>query len=122
MATEVVDVEEPRHMSDVTATLNPFGEHFLLDPYSSFELARQKSPVVYLPELDMMDTSDVLSPMAMEIIDSSFNHRALTPGRVYFLNTQKLGKDKLLTTNSENLAVLVDLPVGRSTLATPPGS
>ena len=56
-------------MSDVTATLNPFGEHFLLDPYSSFELARQKSPVVYLPELDMMDTSDVLSPMAMEIID-----------------------------------------------------
>lgn len=57
-----------------------------------------------LPELNkqtydkMMDTSDVLSPMATEIIDSSFSHRALTPGRVYFLNTQKLGKDKLLTT------------------------
>ena len=57
-----------------------------------------------LPELNqqtydkMMDTSDVLSAMSIEIIDSSFSHRALTPGRIYFLNTQKLGKDKLLTT------------------------
>ena len=57
-----------------------------------------------LPELNkqtydkMMDTSDVLSAMPMEIIDSSFSYRALTPGRIYFLNTQKLGKDKLLTT------------------------
>jgi len=60
--------------------------------------------VTDLPELNrqtydkMMTMSDVLSPLAMEIIDSSFNHRALMPGRVYFLNTQKLGKDKLLTT------------------------
>ena len=57
-----------------------------------------------LPELNrqtynkMLDTSDILSPMAMHIIDSSFNQVALTPGRIYFLNTQKLGKDKLLTT------------------------
>lgn len=57
-----------------------------------------------LPELNrqtydkMMDTSDVLSALSMEIIDSSFSHRAMTPGRIYFLNTQKLGKDKLLTT------------------------
>ena len=57
-----------------------------------------------LPELNrqtynkMLNTSDVLSPMAMEIIDSSFSHRMLSRGRVYFLNTQKLGRDKLLTT------------------------
>lgn len=57
-----------------------------------------------LPELNrqtynkMINTSDVLSPLAMEIIDSSFNHRMLSPGRIYFLNTQKLGRDKLLTT------------------------
>ncbi len=57
-----------------------------------------------LPELNrqtynkMIDTSDVLSPLAMEIIDSSFNRRMLSPGRIYFLNTQKLGRDKLLTT------------------------
>ena len=57
-----------------------------------------------LPELNrqtynkMITTSDVLSPMAMDIIDSSFNQRMLGPGRIYFLNTQKLGRDKLLTT------------------------
>ncbi|WP_420611586.1 DEAD/DEAH box helicase [Candidatus Spongiisocius sp.] len=57
-----------------------------------------------LPELNrqtynkMINTSDVLSPLAMEIIDSSFNHRMLSPGRIYYLNTQKLGRDKLLTT------------------------
>ena len=57
-----------------------------------------------LPELNrqtynkMINTSDVLSPLAMEIIDSSFNLRMLSPGRIYFLNTQKLGRDKLLTT------------------------
>ena len=57
-----------------------------------------------LPELNlqtynkMIDTSAVLSPLAMEIIDSSFNQRMLSPGRLYFLNTQKLGRDKLLTT------------------------
>lgn len=60
--------------------------------------------VTDLPELNrqtyekMVNTSDVLSPMALEIIDSSFSQRAFLPGRVYFLNTQKLGRDKLLTT------------------------
>ena len=57
-----------------------------------------------LPELNlqtynkMLSTSDVLSSLAMEIIDSSFNQRMLSPGQIYFLNTQKLGRDKLLTT------------------------
>ena len=46
----------------------------------------------------MINTSDVLSPLAMEIIDSSFDHQMLIPGRIYFLNTQKLGRDKHLTT------------------------
>lgn len=57
-----------------------------------------------LPELNlqtyekMLATSDVLSAMSLEVVDSSFNERAFIPGRVYFLNTQKLGKDKRLTT------------------------
>ncbi|MXZ05907.1 MAG: DEAD/DEAH box helicase [Acidimicrobiia bacterium] len=57
-----------------------------------------------LPELNlqtynkMLNTSDVLTPMDMEVIESSFNQEVLSPGRLYFLNTQKLGKDKLLTT------------------------
>lgn len=60
-----------------------------------------------LPELNrqtyekMLGSSDVLSPLSMEIIESSFSQRAFLPGRLYFLNTQKLGKDKLLTTRGD---------------------
>ena len=60
-----------------------------------------------LPELNnqtynkMINTSDILNTMNMEIIASSFNHRSLTPGKVYFLNTQKIGKDKLLTSQGD---------------------
>ena len=57
-----------------------------------------------IPELNnqtynkMIKTSDILNPLNLEIIDSSsFNQKDLTPGRMYFLNTQKLGKDRLLT-------------------------
>ena len=60
-----------------------------------------------LPELNkqtynkMIETSDILNSLNLEIINSSFNHRALTPGQVYFLNTQKLGKDRLLTSRGD---------------------
>ena len=60
-----------------------------------------------LPELNqqtydkMEATSDVLDAWSMEVVSSSFNHRVFSPGRVYFLNTQKLGKDKLLTTHGD---------------------
>ena len=56
-----------------------------------------------LPELNrqtynkMINTSDVLSPLAMTIIDSSFDQSMLSTGRIYFVNTQKLGRDRLLT-------------------------
>lgn len=60
-----------------------------------------------LPELNkqtynkMIKASDILNSLNLEIINSSFNHRALTPGQVYFLNTQKLGKDRLLTSRGD---------------------
>lgn len=60
-----------------------------------------------LPELNnqtynkMINTSNILNTMNLEIIESSFNHQSLTPGKVYFLNTQKLGKDKLLTSQGD---------------------
>lgn len=56
-----------------------------------------------LPELNeqtmekMVATSTVLNVFNLEVIGSSFDQRRLADGRVYFLNTQKLGKDKLLT-------------------------
>ena len=56
-----------------------------------------------LPELNeqtrdkMEATSDVLNLFNLQVIESTFDKRVLDPGKVYFLNTQKLGKDKLLT-------------------------
>lgn len=66
-----------------------------------------------LPELNnqtynkMINTSDILNPLNLEIIDSYFNQRDLTPGRVYFLNTQKLGKDRLLTSSSDGRQYII---------------
>lgn len=59
--------------------------------------------VTDLPELNeqtrdkMEATSDVLSLFNLQVIESSFDRRVFDAGKVYFLNTQKLGKDKLLT-------------------------
>jgi type III restriction enzyme len=56
-----------------------------------------------LPELNeqardkMESTSDILNLFNLEVIESRFDKRVFDPGKVYFLNTQKLGKDKLLT-------------------------
>jgi len=57
-----------------------------------------------LPELNeqtmekMAATSNLLNTaFTLRMIDSTFNQRRLDDGKVYFLNTQKLGKDKLLT-------------------------
>lgn len=56
-----------------------------------------------LPELNeqtrdkMEATSSVLGAFTLRVIDSSFDQPRLDDGSVYFLNTQKLGKDKLLT-------------------------
>jgi type III restriction enzyme len=56
-----------------------------------------------LPELNeqtrdkMESTSNILNLFNLEVIESSFDKRVFDPGKVYFLNTQKLGRDKLLT-------------------------
>lgn len=57
-----------------------------------------------LPELNeqtmekMAATSNLLNnAFTLRMIDSTFDQRGLDDGKVYFLNTQKLGKDKRLT-------------------------
>ena len=63
--------------------------------------------VTDLPELNqqtaekMAATSEVLGGLRTNIIDASFDERVLSPGRVYFLNTQKLGSDKRLVTEGD---------------------
>lgn len=62
-----------------------------------------------LPELNeqtrekMAATSDVLNTaFNLKLIDSMFDQARLADGQVYFLNTQKLGKDKLLTQRGDS--------------------
>lgn len=46
----------------------------------------------------IVEASDMLDDFDMVDVDSSFNDRTFEPGKVYFLNTQKLGTNKLLVT------------------------
>lgn len=44
----------------------------------------------------LMDAADLLAQSRLEVIDKTFNEEKLEPGKVYFLNAQKLGKSSLL--------------------------
>ena len=64
-----------------------------------------------LPELNeqtidkMAATSNVLNTaFILQMIDSTFDQPRFDDGKVYFLNTQKLGKDKLLTQRGDGRA------------------
>jgi len=56
-----------------------------------------------MPELNMQSRDKILQKSSeipesiLQIIESPFNEERLQPGMVYFLNTQKLAKDTLLT-------------------------
>lgn len=50
----------------------------------------------------MLETSTVLSPDRLIVIDSSFNQETLKAGAIHFLNIQKLGKDKALITHGDD--------------------
>jgi type III restriction enzyme len=60
-----------------------------------------------LPELNeqtrrkMLDVSSTLGPAQLVTIDSTFDEERLAPGRVYFLNTQKLGRDRRLVSEGD---------------------
>jgi len=49
----------------------------------------------------MLKVSSRLGPAELRVIDSSFDAETLKPGQIYFLNTQKLGKDKLLISRGD---------------------
>jgi hypothetical protein len=50
----------------------------------------------------MQDASELLTPWTLPEIDESFQDETLTPGRVYFLNTQKLSKTSRLAQTGTN--------------------
>ncbi len=52
--------------------------------------------------LKIESKSDKIRVGDLVTIDSSFSRETLEPGHIYFLNTQKLGSDKLLTTRYDS--------------------
>lgn len=51
--------------------------------------------------LKFEEKGDRLSPGSLVTIESTYDAETLQPGNIYFINTQKLGKDKLLTKTSD---------------------
>jgi len=77
----------------------------------AFGAAEPDSVFVWLsdmPELNMQtllkieSQSDKFRPRNVDIVDSSFDAEYFVGGNIYFLNTQKLGSDKLLTQKSDS--------------------
>src|SRR3954453_18939926 len=50
----------------------------------------------------MNDASELITPMSLVEVDESFPDADLAPGRVFFLNTQKLSKSSRLTQSGTN--------------------
>ncbi len=67
----------------------------------------------------MLEASSTLGPSRLSVIDSSFDQGQLTPGRLYFLNTQKLGKDRTLVTLGDERRHTIWDTITRTAEATP---
>ncbi len=50
----------------------------------------------------MLETSSILEESRLVVIDSSFDQETLRAGRIYFLNIQKLGREKQLVSHSDD--------------------
>lgn len=48
----------------------------------------------------LLDAADRIGPARLDVIESTFQREKLEPGKVYFLNAQKLGKNSLLVRGS----------------------
>ncbi|MEX2527494.1 MAG: DEAD/DEAH box helicase family protein [Gemmatimonadota bacterium] len=64
----------------------------------------------------MLKVSRRLGPGELLTIDAGFDEKTLRPGRVYFLNTQKLGKDKLLVSRGDTRNYTIWDTIGNTAL------
>lgn len=69
----------------------------------------------------MMEASSALGPSNVVVIDPSFDQETFTPGNLYFLNTQKLGKGTHLVTPGDSRTYTLWETVN-NTIAVRPGS
>jgi type III restriction enzyme len=76
-------------------------ESLAADPNAIF-LWLSDSPELNLQSKDKIEAaSDIFPPSHLVIIDNNFDRERLSPGHIYFLNTQKLGVSSLLTKNGD---------------------
>ena len=64
----------------------------------------------------MQEASELLTPWTLPEIDESFQDETLTPGRVYFLNTQKLSKTSRLAQSGTNARAFSFWDILRNTI------
>lgn len=64
----------------------------------------------------MQDASELLTPWSLPEIDEAFQDETLAPGRVYFLNTQKLSKTSRLAQSGTNARAFSFWDILRNTI------
>lgn len=67
----------------------------------------------------MLEASSILGPSTLINIDASFDRETFAPGIVYFLNTQKLGKEKTLVTTGDNRTYTIWQTIANTVAARP---
>ncbi len=67
----------------------------------------------------MLDASSVLGPSRLTVIDAAFDQEQLSPGQLYFLNTQKLAKDRNLVKTGDKRQYTIWDTIARTVAATP---
>ena len=73
----------------------------LADPDATFLWLSDQPEINEQTRRKMIETSN-LSTSQLIVVDASFDQESFSPGKVYFLNTQKLGKEKQLVRRSDN--------------------
>jgi type III restriction enzyme len=72
------------------------------DPEATFLWVTDQPELNEQTRRSMLATSSVLGPSKLVVIDLFFDQETFKPGNVYFLNIQKLGKEKRLVTPGDD--------------------
>jgi type III restriction enzyme len=73
------------------------------DPHATFLWITDDPALNRQTRNRMLDSSDLLAPRALVVIDDGYLNSELVPNRVYFLNIQKLSKTSRLVQSGTNL-------------------
>jgi len=77
-------------------------EDFVAEPSAVFLWISDQPELNIQSKNKILEVSDRLKDRHLEIITSDFNQEIFESGKIYFLNTQKLGKDKNLTKKGDS--------------------